>query len=94
MKRGMMSYAVKWTAKFNPLLAVTVVVIASTTFVAVALACSRATYLGLDGIVITTRSNDWYSTQHSVSGTLRHALFSAGFITIMRGIRFLVHTGD
>jgi penicillin V acylase-like amidase (Ntn superfamily) len=69
MKQGMMSYAVKWTVKslaaLNPLLAITVVVIASTTFVAVASACSRATYLGLDGIVITTRSNDWYSTQHS-----------------------------
>jgi hypothetical protein len=30
--------------------------------------------------------------QNKASGTLRHTLCSAGFITIMRGIRFLVHT--
>jgi len=30
-----------------------------------AFACSRAAYLGPNGIVITTRSNDWYSSQHS-----------------------------
>jgi penicillin V acylase-like amidase (Ntn superfamily) len=69
MKRGKTNYAVKWATKclaaFNPLLAVAVVVVASTSFVAVAFACSRATYLGLDGIVITTRSNDWYSSQQS-----------------------------
>lgn len=28
-------------------------------------ACSRATYLGPDDIVITTRSNDWLGSQHS-----------------------------
>jgi penicillin V acylase-like amidase (Ntn superfamily) len=69
MKQGKMSHAVKWATKclvaFNPLLAVAAVVVASTSFVAVAFACSRATYLGLDGIIITTRSNDWYSSQQS-----------------------------
>jgi len=29
------------------------------------LACSRAVYLGLDGIVVTTRSNDWWASQES-----------------------------
>ncbi|HKI80895.1 MAG TPA: linear amide C-N hydrolase, partial [Pseudodesulfovibrio sp.] len=28
-------------------------------------ACSRATYLGPENIVITTRSNDWKGSQHS-----------------------------
>ncbi len=39
--------------------------VVSTSFIPAAFACSRATYLGPEGTVITTRSNDWYSSQHS-----------------------------
>lgn len=39
--------------------------VATTAITTTALACSRAAYLGPDETVITTRSNDWYSSQHS-----------------------------
>lgn len=39
--------------------------VASTGITPEAVACSRATYLGPDGVVITTRSNDWYGSQQS-----------------------------
>lgn len=50
---------------FRPLVAIIAVMVVSTSFIPAAFACSRATYLGPEGIVITARSNDWYSTQHS-----------------------------
>lgn len=41
------------------------VVLVSTVFASTASACSRATYLGPDSLVITARSNDWRGSQHS-----------------------------
>lgn len=38
-------------------------IIATSGITSTSLACSRATYLGPDGIVITTRSNDWFTSQ-------------------------------
>jgi len=40
-------------------------VLLSTMFASAASACSRATYLGPDNMVITARSNDWKGSQHS-----------------------------
>lgn len=47
------------------LVAIAAFMVASTSFMPAAPACSRATYVGPEGTVITTRSNDWYSSQHS-----------------------------
>lgn len=41
------------------------VALLSTAFATEASACSRATYLGPDSLVITARSNDWKGSQHS-----------------------------
>jgi len=59
MKQRKTSYTVKCLAACSALAVMTMVIIPA------AFACSRATYLGPEGIVITTRSNDWYSSQHS-----------------------------
>lgn len=51
--------------RMKALAAALALAVASTGITPAAFACSRATYLGPDGIVITTRSNDWYSSQKS-----------------------------
>ena len=47
------------------LVATATFMLVSTANLTTSFACSRATYLGPEGTVITTRSNDWYSSQHS-----------------------------
>jgi penicillin V acylase-like amidase (Ntn superfamily) len=51
---------------FKASMAVAIVLAVATAVVTpIAVACSRATYLGPEGVVITTRSNDWYGSQQS-----------------------------
>ena len=47
------------------MLVVLALVVATTAITPTAFACSRVAYLGPDEVVITSRSNDWYSSQHS-----------------------------
>jgi len=54
-----------WTTFLTLSTAVLAVLLVATAFIAPASACSRATYLGPDNIVLTSRSNDWKGSQHS-----------------------------
>ena len=65
MKETKTSCTKKGIAAFSTLAAVVASMVVSSSFVPAAFACSRATYLGPEGIVVTTRSNDWYNSQHS-----------------------------
>ncbi len=65
MKQRKTSCTKKGMAAFSTLAAVIALMVVSTSFIPAAFACSRAAYLGPEGAVITTRSNDWYTSQHS-----------------------------